>query len=927
MTSEGTSDAVLTGTDNNPMKKKEFSYKAILKAIDESHYNDATQECSYLPDEIILEESIRDDSAEEDPGVLLYQSHPMPILKEETVSSIRSAAEKYFEDRGENWGLHDVALHDLLSHNGGAEWKQDIDSALTHFIYPTARSGFIKDRKKPISSLLTVTSATIFVGGGYPGAEVTTTTLERDSGMITAHIDLGTTNQQQQCSAMGGLFFESLVRDADITSSVVGPLTPGQLVVHRSMERTAAIIIPSNLHTIEAERNHQNVHYGLDNPSRREILKTAETARHYCLRLTLTLKNNNVDPTVIETIEAPPEERSYRLRRFARFRGDDRVRYLTLAGILDVSDYENHLWLGFDYNARAESENEDTEQRLSDMNKAIFHLQKAAELCPTDARVHFQLANAIGARNNLMHEAGGRAEQYEELAEVADALKRSAQIEAVTVKLGIHDIHDLSICLNGLASTLCKMGELDNAVDAISSWAECGSIRSSLAAEDLTTIYEPKTIPSFEWVKAHDRDVAITTFGEVSIFEESDIALIRTVADKRFAMANGTQTSRYTMQYEGNAEVHLDDLCKNDPALKERMDNILKTKIYPLVREVFKDNPPPPGALCVYDSIFVRYNGDVARKAGRIGASQPLHQDGGIYSVNIALNAHRDDDSENGFTGGGTFFEALSIGGCETTVKRPISPGHALVHRTTQRHAGAPTLSGIRDILVIFLTARRPETPLKSEYTYEIETAMRLQTLAKELQRNQRIRALELARSYDPMNSEMSYWLGVHLLQGDSENSTDERWEEIRRGVETLEAAIALNPADARAHYHLGMAISTRHKYAMRAKRAHLLPPAAIAASRMIEAFEEAIRLEKKCEEAGCKNEINVAAGYLTLGDFMARLRSFEKAIKYLSQVERALVEGGDIDEHWAIGMLEETIRVMTYCEAESAKKIEIPLV
>jgi len=113
----------------------------------------------------------------------------------------------------------------------------------------------------------------------------------------------------------------------------------------------------------------------------------------------------------------------------------------------------------------------------------------------------------------------------------------------------------------------------------------------------LATIYEPKTIPSFEWVKAHDRDVAITTFGEVSIFEESDIALIRTVADKRFAMANGTQTSRYTMQYEGNAEVHLDDLCKNDPALKERMDNILKTKIYPLVREVFKYNPPPPGAL------------------------------------------------------------------------------------------------------------------------------------------------------------------------------------------------------------------------------------------------------------------------------------------------------------------------------------------
>lgn len=170
------------------------------------------------------------------------------------------------------------------------------------------------------------------------------------------------------------------------------------------------------------------------------------------------------------------------------------------------------------------------------------------------------------------------------------------------------------------------------------------------------------------------------------------------------------------------------------------------------------------------------------------------------------------------------------------------------------------------------------------------------------------------------MNSEMSYWLGVHLMQGDSDNPSDERWEEIRRGVEALEAAIELNPADARAHYHLGMAISARHKYAMRTKRAHLLPPAADAAGRIIEAFEEASRLESKCAQAGCKNGINIAAGYLSLGDFMARLRSFEKAIKYLSQVEITLGNAGQLDEPWARGMLEEMQRVKTYCESESAK-------
>ena len=104
----------------------------------------------------------------------------------------------------------------------------------------------------------------------------------------------------------------------------------------------------------------------------------------------------------------------------------------------------------------------------------------------------------------------------------------------------------------------------------------------------------------------------------------------------------------------GNSEVHLDDLCASDPVLKVRIDNILQQKIYPLVRSAFADDGESPvGPLCVYDSIFVRYNGDKAKAAGKIGASQPLHQDGGIYSVNIALNSHKDDD-QNGFgvTGG-----------------------------------------------------------------------------------------------------------------------------------------------------------------------------------------------------------------------------------------------------------------------------------
>ena len=896
-------------------EKKELSYRSVIKVIDETHYNDVTQTCTYLPDEEQVIESILG-SLEDQP--VLYKSHPTPVLNDETVRVLRSAARGYFEERGEDWGLRSVALDELLTSN---DWEHGVNDALIEVIYPLIRSNFVRENS---NLLLTVTSATIFVGGGYPGAAVTTTTLERDSGMFTAHIDLGVdtcegSDGTRENKAMGGLFMESLVGDTlgGSSSAVVGPLTPGQLVVHNSIERTAAMIIPSDFHQIEAESKQQNNHLDLDNLTRREVMKTAENAVHYSLRMTLSLKNNIQQDK--EDLEAPAEERSYRLRNFARFRAEDRLRYLTLAGIIDVDDHENHLWLGFDYSSRAKTEGGevDISQCMSNINKAIFHLEKAAEICPTDARIPFQLGQALNERNNILRQVGDGANQSSGLAEVADAFRVSSELETVAVKLGVHGIHDLAICLNELATTLCKMGEFEQAIDVISRWAECGSIGSLLEPEDLLAIPAPANIPEFEWIKAGERNVAVKTFGETAVFDEDDIARIRNAADMRFAQANGAQTSRYSMQYEGNREAHLDDLCRNDPTLKIRIDNILNEKIYPLVREAFKDisdSEIPSGALSVYDSIFVRYNGDVARKAGRIGASQPLHQDGGIYSVNIALN--------DGFQGGGTFVEALAAGDDEA-VLRPTKAGHALLHRTTERHAGAPTTSGIRDILVIFLTARLPETVVQNEHTYGVETGMRLQSMAKQLDREKCLHGLQLGRSCDPKNSEMSYWLGVHLLQGDSNDPTDERWDEICRGVETLERAVELNPADARARFHLGMAISTRHKYAMRTKRAHLLPPAADAASLMIQSFEEAIRLEKRCDEAGCKNGINLAASYLTLGEFMASLRKFDLATKYLSQIERTLSEAGDLNTPWAGDILETSHKIMSYCERENAKLTE----
>ena len=74
------------------------------------------------------------------------------------------------------------------------------------------------------------------------------------------------------------------------------------------------------------------------------------------------------------------------------------------------------------------------------------------------------------------------------------------------------------------------------------------------------------------------------------------------------------------------------------------------------------------------------------------------------------------------------------------------------VASTKLQWIGAPTTSGIRDILVIFLTARHPQDMLKADNTYRIERPMRLQTIAKQLPRDKLIPSLELARQNDPTN-------------------------------------------------------------------------------------------------------------------------------------------------------------------------------
>ena len=76
------------------------------------------------------------------------------------------------------------------------------------------------------------------------------------------------------------------------------------------------------------------------------------------------------------------------------------------------------------------------------------------------------------------------------------------------------------------------------------------------------------------------------------------------------------------------------------------------------------------------------------------------HRDGSVFSFNVALNSADD------YEGGGTYFRRLeSEGGGDVEDGALRSDrGHILAHSSALMHGGHPITSGVRYILVAFVT-------------------------------------------------------------------------------------------------------------------------------------------------------------------------------------------------------------------------------
>ncbi|KAE9220776.1 hypothetical protein PF004_g13233 [Phytophthora fragariae] len=123
--------------------------------------------------------------------------------------------------------------------------------------------------------------------------------------------------------------------------------------------------------------------------------------------------------------------------------------------------------------------------------------------------------------------------------------------------------------------------------------------------------------------------------------------------------------------------------CHHVAGLNSWVRATLADRLFPQIAKRY--NLPKSKQLLFRDLFFVKYE---ARKGER--SELALHRDGSVLSFNLLLNSADD------FTGGGTYFDAT-----KHTVH--ITQGDAAVHSGKVLHAGAPVLTGIRQILVGFL--------------------------------------------------------------------------------------------------------------------------------------------------------------------------------------------------------------------------------
>lgn len=330
---------------------------------------------------------------------------------------------------------------------------------------------------------------------------------------------------------------------------------------------------------------------------------------------------------------------------------------------------------------------------------------------------------------------------------------------------------------------------------------------------------------------------------------------------EQFWSRSGGSKSRFT--YSDNAEAHVADLSQDAVAI---FNHMLRNRLYPLLREAFGW---VGGSLCVYDSLVIRYNATKALEKGMRGAGQPLHRDLGIYSINIMMN-HQEN-----FQGGGTLFENQLRSKSKIDPIKPVGPGQLIAHPSQERHAGAATTKGTRDIMVIFIISVDPTLrPMRLRQTRD---ACKNMTAENALMC--KMKRLYLALRQDPGDGEALQYMGTALLEYSEmvKESDDMLRRVLEKTLTFLEASTTISPHDSRGWNSFGLLTSRP----ILATSKNVLSPNIC--------FGKAIEALESIQAAGCDAEEELQGYRLNLALYHANRDEFSQAVDVLGNMPAKL--------------------------------------
>ena len=443
------------------------------------------------------------------------------------------------------------------------------------------------------------------------------------------------------------------------------------------------------------------------------------------------------------------------------------------------------------------------------------------------------------------------------------------------------------------------------------------SLESSIVVEVQNKNRIDAVTNRFEWMDGHTNLVLQSV---EPIFTQNEIASIRSAAEELWRRNHDDSgTSRFTYQYPGNSEAHVSDL-KNMNAVT-CINHALQEKIYPMIRDNFWNSNQARSndensILYVYDALIIRYNAT----ASASGAGQPLHRDLGLVSVNIMLN------DDNQFEGGGTAFEN-DIG---TGPRKPSrGAGHCLAHKSSERHAGAATYKGVRDILVFFV-AGMPSNELKTAYLKKIcrDDGNCIQSdnnaNTDELSILCRIKHYRLAIEVSGNDDGESYlYMGTALMElAELYNSQTEQTKEnvatiLEASIGCFQQAQNRIPNDSRVYNNLGISLSRLLGHKMQNqlewenKQLEKYQFDNIDAS-IQESYQRGLDLLIKSSSVGCNVENDLDSLTLNYGLYLANRDEFEKACNVLARL--AAKEENDTDKSKTI---KDAIGLFHFCDRQ----------